>query len=93
MLRPYKSLTIHLFVVFSISTAASSLPGQDVPVLAPPDVITEGQLPNRIAFGSCGHQSKPMPILRQAIEKLRANNFLTFRAPAEPPRRIALLRG
>ena len=69
MLRPYRSLTIHLFVVLAISTAASSLLGQDVPVLDPPDVITEGQLPNRIAFGSCGHQSKPMPILRQAIEK------------------------
>ncbi|MEC9188061.1 MAG: alkaline phosphatase family protein, partial [Planctomycetota bacterium] len=69
MLRLFKSLTIHLFVVFAISWTTSSLPGQDVPVLAPPDVITEGQLPSRIAFGSCGHQSKPMPILRQAVEK------------------------
>ena len=60
---------IGLHVVVGILATTCSLYGQEATVKAPPAVVNQGPLPSRIAFGSCGHQSKPMPILRQAVSK------------------------
>lgn len=49
-----------------------SKPSEAVPTQAAPELVNLAQLkglPSRIAFGSCGHQDKPQPILNTIVSK------------------------
>lgn len=62
---------IALLVACLASTNRAFAQDAEATGISPSDVIApidESTLPSRIAFGSCGHQDKPQPVLRSVVE-------------------------